>query len=317
MTPAGDAKLRNGRNRPGRSTVVPVMTARRSLLCAATAALTLLSATLLSACARPGGDPGATPEASSPAAPAAGLVLRMTQEGGLVAPERIPGRSPQVSVYADGRVLTEGPQIMIYPGPALADLQVLDIGASRAAGLVTEAVAAGVRTGTDVGQPAVADAPATRFFVVSGGQEQSVSVPALGEAAPDDPRLTPAQRDARARLNAFAGKLRDLAAAPGAKPYRAERVAALAEPWSAPDDGLPGTPSPVAWPGPPLPGAPLAPGVKRGCVTATGEQAAAVLAAAATAKQNTPWTSGAEKYRVTFRPLLPDETGCADLKKVR
>ena len=35
------------------------------------------------------------------------------------------------------------------------------------------------------------------------------------------------------------------------------------------------------------------------------------------ANANTPWTSGGNQFTVTFRPLLPDETGCADLKAVR
>jgi len=292
------------------------MTVRRSLG-AATAALALLSA-----CARPGDGAGAAPDVSSPApltapATADGLVLRMTRQGGFVPVETVPGRVPEVSVYADGRVVTPGPQIQIYPGPAVPNLEVTDIGAAAAAELVRRAEAAGVRTGADFGQPGVADAPDTRIDVITGGGPQSVTVPALGQAAPDDPRLTPPQRDARAKLTTFTEELRALGDRGEAKPYRPAAVAALAQPYSAPDDGLPARPLPVAWPGPPLPGPALSPGVKLGCVTATGAEAAAVLAAAGEANQNTPWTSGAERFRVTFRPLLPDESGCADLRKAR
>ncbi len=67
----------------------------------------------------------------------------------------------------------------------------------------------------------------------------------------------------------------------------------------------------MAWPGPPLPGEPIAPGV--GCVVATGDQAAAVVEAATAATALTPWSDGGSTWSVTFRPLLPDETGCADL----
>jgi hypothetical protein len=294
------------------------MTVRRTLW-AATAALMLISA-----CARTDAGAGAAPDESSPApgessSPAAGdgLVLRMIREGGFVPAELIPGRVPEVSVYADGRVITEGPQIAIYPGPALPNLQVVDAGREKVAELVKQAVAAGVRGGADFGQPGVADAPSTRIDVVVDGQTQSVSVMALNEASPDDPRLTPAQRDARAKLAAFAEELREFGNTPGAKPYRAERVAALAQPWSAPNDGLPSQPPAVAWPGPALPGESLSPNIKLGCVTAAGAEATELLDAAAKANQNTPWTSGPETYRVTFRPLLPDETGCADLKKAR
>jgi hypothetical protein len=38
-----------------------------------------------------------------------------------------------------------------------------------------------------------------------------------------------------------------------------------------------------------------------------------VLAAAATANAATPWDSGGTRWSVAFRPLLPDESGCADL----
>ena len=50
-----------------------------------------------------------------------------------------------------------------------------------------------------------------------------------------------------------------------------------------------------------------------GCVVATGEQASAVLAAARPANAATPWVSGGTRWSVAFRPLLPDESGCADL----
>jgi hypothetical protein len=42
-----------------------------------------------------------------------------------------------------------------------------------------------------------------------------------------------------------------------------------------------------------------------------------VLAAAKSAKSITPWTSGGRQWTVVFRPLLPDEAGCADLKAAR
>jgi hypothetical protein len=67
----------------------------------------------------------------------------------------------------------------------------------------------------------------------------------------------------------------------------------------------------VTWPGPALPGKTTGPEI--GCVTATGAQAAAVLAAAGKVTAITPWLSGGKRWTVALRPLLPDETGCADL----
>jgi hypothetical protein len=173
-----------------------------------------------------------------------------------------------------------------------------------------------VRTGADLGTPGVADAPTTRIDVVTAGGRQTVSTAALGEAMPDDPNLTAAQRAARAKLSGFVRSLTERA--PGAQqPYRAEAMAALAQPYDKPDDGLPKQPGPIAWPGPALPGEYLNPNVKIGCVVATGAQLDTVLAAVAEANQNTPWSSGGNTYSITFRPLLPDESGCADLKAAR
>ena len=39
----------------------------------------------------------------------------------------------------------------------------------------------------------------------------------------------------------------------------------------------------------------------------------AVLATAAKANAATPWTSGGRTWSLHLRPLLPDESGCADL----
>ncbi|HET9140343.1 hypothetical protein, partial [Actinophytocola sp.] len=67
------------------------------------------------------------------------------------------------------------------------------------------------------------------------------------------------------------------------------------------------------WPGPALPGESIGP--ETGCVVATGDQARAVMAAARDASAATPWRSGGKTWTVALRPLLPDETGCADLTR--
>ncbi|HET6529780.1 MAG TPA: hypothetical protein VFH03_04065, partial [Actinoplanes sp.] len=224
---------------------------------AATAAVTLF---LLGACARPADDTAAGGTGAAPPPPAGDdLVIRVRQEGGFVPPERIVGRIPTVSVYADGRIITEGPVVLIYPGPALPNLQVAQVGADEVTRLADQAVAAGVRTGADLGRPGVADAPTTRIDVTTAdGTTHSVSAEALTEASPDDPLLTDAQRAARADLAAFVRKLTDQRGEQ--QPYRAQRLAALAQPYDRPDDGLPKQPA-IAWPGPALPGEYLNPNV--------------------------------------------------------
>jgi len=282
---------------------------------AVTAAVAFL---LLSACARgsDGAPAAAAGDAGTPAAADDALVLRVKHEGGFVPAERLVGRIPRISVYGDGRVITEGPQIAVYPGPALPNMQVQQIDAAKLDQLVEQAVAAGVGSGADLGRPGVADAPTTVIAVRTAEGMRSVSVEALNEAVPDDPQLTEAHRQARAKLAGFVEQLAELGAT-ASEPYRAQTLAALAMPYVKPADDLPEQPAEIAWTGPALPGEPMPGGVKMGCVAVTGAELDQVLAAAAKANQNTPWTSGGNRYSVTFRPLLPDETGCAGLKAAR
>jgi hypothetical protein len=93
-------------------------------------------------------------------------------------------------------------------------------------------------------------------------------------------------------------------------------VAGIVRPWTAPEadiaQGL--SPEPVPWPGPALPGTPLGGLPDVTCVTATGGEATAVIEAAGGANLLTPWLSAdGNRWSVLFRPLLPDESGCADL----
>jgi hypothetical protein len=289
---------------------------------AAAVAVTLF---LLSACARadgtaggPGtGGPSPDPETSTPAS-ADSLVLRIERIGGFAAPDQMPTRLPVISVYADGRVITQGPQTMIYPGPALPNLRVQQLDPATVTALADKAVAAGVQAGADLGRPNIADAPTTRITVSAPGGVRTLDAVALTEAQANDPRLTEAQRANRAKLAAFVQEVTDVPAAAGmpkAVAYEPAAIAALVRPYAKPENGLPKQPPPAAWPGPALPGETFT--GTTSCVTASGDAGAAVLAAAKKATQITPWTYGGKQWSITFRPLLPDETGCADLKSAR
>jgi hypothetical protein len=292
------------------------MTRRLSWL---TAVVPLL---VLGACARgaEGAPASNSPSADAPARlPAANeLVLRAETYGGFVPASRQLGQFPQLSVYGDGRVISEGPVPSIYPGPALPNLQVQQITPELVQSLVNQGVAAGVRNGADFGHPGVADAPTTRITVVSAAGKQVVTVDALAQAQPNDRRLTADQQTARTKLAAFVQKLEGLPVqkgVPAPVAYQPTGIAVFASPYTPPASGPASTPK--AWPGPALPGAPIDPATKAGCVAVTGPQAASVLTAAKSANQLTPWTAGSAKWQITFRPLLPDETGCASVKAAR
>jgi hypothetical protein len=292
------------------------MTRLRGTLIAAAVPLVLLGA-----CARSSADgtPSAgyasgTPESTTAELPGANdLVLRTETYGGFVAPALVLGRFPQISVYGDGRVISQGAVPAIYPGPALPNVQQSMITPELVRQLVREGLAAGVRNGTDLGQPAVADAPSTRVTVVSGGGKQVVTINALSEAPSNDRRLSTEQRDARAKI---AGYVKKLAALPkNTTAYQPTALAVFAAPWAKPAAGP--VPPAKAWPGPALPGPDVDPATRAGCVAVTGAQTPKVLAAAKGANALTPWTTGSSKWKIVFRPLLPDEGGCAAVKATR
>lgn len=246
------------------------------------------------------------------------VAVRVDYTGGFVPATYNLTRLPALSVYADGRVISEGPQIMIYPPPALPNIQVQQISSGDVQKLVKLAVDAGVGKPTDFGTPGVTDLPNTRITVTTTDGVQKTEVYALLDDM-SHAGLTPAQEGARRKLLDLVSALTDLRTTLGAAAvsestsYQPTRIAAVAMPWQTPGEGVTAG-APVAWPGPALPGASLGEGLGLGCVV-TEKETAAVLTAAAKATSITPWTSGGKSWTVTLRPLLPDETGCASLGK--
>ncbi len=281
---------------------------------------------LLTACA------GQTPTAvdapagaasASATATGAALVIRVREVGGFVSAATNVTRLPLVSVYADGRVITQGPQIEIFPAPALPSVQVQQIDPAMVGTLVDMATAAGVRTGADLGQPGVADLPTTRFSVMTGAGSQTVDVLALTGGGDDLPGLTAAHRAARAKLAGYLQVLRELPDSAGPAPsaaasppeqYEPQALAAVAQPYVAPADSPVSAAPPVPWTGPALPGESFGAGLGLSCVAVSGDAVRQLMQAARSANVATPWASGGKQWTVTFRPLLPDESGCADLR---
>jgi hypothetical protein len=268
----------------------------------------------LAACGQGAGT--ATPAPATTVVPAAanGLILRVEYSGGFISPSVLAARLPIVSVYADGRVISEGPVAAIYPGPALPNVLEGQIDRSAVQDLVDRAMAAGVAETSDLGIPPVADAPSTRFTVVTASDTYVREVYALWETPAGEGTasgVNAEQEAARAKLSDLLTALTD-AAAGQSHAYEADAVAAIASPWLDPEDGL--QQPEVAWPGPALPGQPTGGPPDVSCVTATGDQAQALLGAARSANSATPWvTADGSRWSVILRPLLPDESGCADL----
>jgi hypothetical protein len=277
---------------------------------------------VLTGCAQRGGaTPAPAPPPSAELPADAALVMRVEYVGGFVPPEMLAGRLPVTSVYADGRVIVEGPVPAIYPGSAWPNVQVVDIGRDGVQELAERALAAGVAETGDLGTPPIADAPSTRFTLVTADATHVREVYGLAETAggPAD-GLTPAQEAARRELSDLFAEVTGLGLTEAGDepplPYVPAAVAGVVRPWTAPEEdiaqGL--SPAPVPWPGPALPGTPLGGLPDVTCVTATGAEATAVIEAAGGANLLTPWLSAdGTRWSVLFRPLLPDESGCADL----
>lgn len=277
---------------------------------------------LTTACAQAASPGSGGTESPGPMVPTAftddDVVLRVEYVGGFMLPEALVTRVPTVTVYGDGRVITDGPVIAIYPGPALPNLQVQRISREDVVRLAERAVAAGVGRTTDFGQPMVADAPSTRITVLTVTGHKHAEANALDFES--TPELTEDQQAARAKLRELIAALTDLPATLGAdavgpaEPYRPAALAAVASPWTEPDDDALPAPPELAWIGPPLPGEENVKVHGVHCVTVTGSDAAELFARAMEATVLTPWVSGGERWRVAFRPLLPDESGCSDLR---
>ena len=245
-------------------------------------------------------------------------VVKVRYTGGFTSPVSLATRLPIVSVYGDGRVITEGPVLTIYPGRALPNVLVEKISKEDVSRLAARAIAAGVGNAGDLGEPTIADAATTRFTVLTSDGAKTTEVYALNEAGPDQTVLSGKQQAARKKLHDLLAALTDLPATLGAgaidkaQPFAATELVAVASTWADPETRVgPNIPE-VQWPGPALPGEQL--GEELGCVAMSGEQMAVVLAAAATATTITPWVSAGSRWNVSFRPLLPDETGCAAVR---
>lgn len=257
-------------------------------------------------------------EAEYPTDPNA-LILRIGQEGGFVPVQFNLTRLPALALYGDGRLISQGPQILIFPGPALPNLLVRRVSAEGIKAIVDEAVKAGL-TGQDrvyrAAADRVTDLPDTVFTLVTGSRHQT-SVYGFG-VGEDLSAGSTEEKTAVTALHKLQDRLTDLSWLPEGSVGDEEAFDAtemrifVSEPVRT-DPGM--EQAPVDWPlARPLAefGAPTLPEGFR-CGTVSGDDLTKVLETAKTANQVTPWGSAGIKYGLSFRPLLPDESGCPEV----
>jgi hypothetical protein len=273
------------------------------------AALLLLSA----GCAAGGGDQD---RISHPTGPT-DLVLRVSVSGGFVGPAVRLSELPGLSLYGDGRVITQGAQTAIFPGRAMPPLvvtRVTDAGMQR---LLRAARSAGLM-GPDrhYDHQGVADAGTTTFTLVAGGAIHQVSAYALFDE-PDTSMVRPEDRQPRRLLLEFQRDLGDLRNRLGSDvagpdeayvPSSIRIVAVESDPKLAEDQTLVKI---LDWPlaaslatfGDPRMG-----GTVR-CGNLEGADLERVRGELTASHTLTFWRSAGKIYQLQLRPLLPDEQG--------
>jgi hypothetical protein len=277
-----------------------------------------LLAVLVTACADPSPRGGGSPvPAISHGTAADDLVLRWGYEGGFTPPEYQLTNLPAFSLYGDGTIVRPGPQMEIYPGPALPALEVVHVDEAGVQAMLEAAFGAGLDTLddlTDMGSVGVADAPETVFTLRAGGVDRSVRVYALAEAGGRFPGMPDEEFEAR---KALLGLIEDLSSLETWLPegsvnasevYEVVGARAFVTAYTAQAD-LPQ--EAIQWPlDISLRSAGQDAGAGFRCVSVTGEDWSVLAPAVGQANQLTPWTRQQRRFSVSFRPLLPDETAC-------
>ena len=242
------------------------------------------------------------------------VVLRVALEGGFVPVEVNLARIPGWTLYGDGTVIVEGPQIEIYPPPALPNLLASRISEEGIQAILRAARDAGLMDGdASYDYPCITDVPTTVFTTSAGGATSVVSAYAIDASGmcPD------VDEDARAALRDFVMELGNLASwlpegAVGAEePYVPSELRLYVSEYQ-PDPNLPQ--ETVEWPLETPMTSPDKPGDRTtedlSCFVLTGSDVDVLLPGLRQANTLTPWQSEGVDHRLIVRPLLPDEHGC-------
>lgn len=109
------------------------------------------------------------------------IVLEISYEGGYVPVEVAFQNLPTLLVTGDGRLIVQGPQIAIYPGPLLPNMQVRTITEDGIQQLLELAAEHGLLTEREYDNPTnIADAPDTVVTIAANGETYEHRAYALG-----------------------------------------------------------------------------------------------------------------------------------------
>ncbi len=225
--------------------------------------------------------------------------------GGLIPGEQAASEVPDVTIYADGRILVHVTVPGGRPGgPAALDQAQISPAALDA--FLADAAATGlIDPDIDFGAPGVTDQPSTTVTLRAGGALSQINVYALDIDHPVDD-VSQEQAVRRGELEGLLARARGLA--DGGEPYVPERVKAVRFDPSAVGDR---PASRLAWPGPPMSAFPApVDGSVQSCLVIEGDDAATVYAAAARQRPETTWDADGELQTIVVVPLIPGQEGC-------
>ncbi len=275
---------------------------------------------LLVACTPVAQDPGGGPVVH-PGGTA--MVFRVESSGGLVPYEFLFTNLPQFTVVGDGRVIVLGPASDVFPGPALPNVLVRQLTEEGIQSVIARVTETGFFEDSESFSGAaamVADVHTTVFTLRADSREVVVDVYALGFLTGGGelpPEITDRELEAHEELTALEADLLALESWIPAdhwaeaewQPYQPQAFRLLVtnvddvEP--IPEEG-----EPVPWPGSTSPDEIGELNEVQGfrCGLVMGDEAHLWYEALQEATQLTRWQHDGHLYRVTPRPLLPDET---------
>jgi|GEM_PF-389691 len=264
------------------------------------------------------------------------VIIKIEYTGGFVMPQTLMTRLPVFVLFGDGCYVVQGPQIEIYPAPALPNLQETCLSEEGVQEILAKAKDAGLLDGdAEYRNDMIADAATTVFTVNADGKTSVVSAYALEMELGEDPNISDEDREAREKLLTF---MQDMSGVDfwidptmiveEAHEYEIERMQIAVLPADSPsapmiEEGL--EPQVLEWP---LDsdlanfGTPYLTG-EFNCDVVEGEDLKTLLPKLQEANQLTHWVMASEgtpeagendedAYILFLRPLFPGEDNCAE-----